>query len=81
MPLVVADPQGKLVVGESGVEPPTLATYDVSSGSAVVLATKCLSDDSDISSMALTPDGQDVVLATGAPWPRASTPATTSHRR
>jgi hypothetical protein len=68
-PLVTANPQGELVVGETSVSPPNIATYDVSSGAAVVLAPETrLSNDSDIASMALTPDGQDVVLATGAPY-------------
>lgn len=68
-PLVTANAQGELVVGETSVEPPNIATYDVSSGSAVVLAPETrLSNDSNIDSMALTPDGQDVVLATGAPY-------------
>jgi hypothetical protein len=68
-PLVSATPAGELVAGEPGQSPVQLASYDVSSGTATVLAPEeFLYDAANLSSMAITPDGTDVVLASGSPY-------------
>lgn len=68
-PIVAATPGGQLVAGEPGQSPVQLASYDVSSGTATVLAPeKYLYEAANLRSMQVTPDGKDVVLASGAPY-------------
>ncbi|MBM9508924.1 YncE family protein [Actinacidiphila acididurans] len=68
-PMVTATPSGDLVAGEPGQSPVQLATYDVSSGSADVLAPQTyLFDASTLDSFQVTPDGKDVVMASGSPY-------------
>jgi hypothetical protein len=68
-PIVTSSASGELVAGEPGQSPVQLATYDVSSGSAVVLApVEFLYDAANLGSMQITPDGTDVVTASGAPY-------------
>jgi Bacterial Ig-like domain (group 3) len=68
-PMVAATAGGELVAGEPGQSPVQLASYDVSSGTATVLAPeKYLYEAANLRSMQITPDGKDVVLASGAPY-------------
>jgi hypothetical protein len=68
-PLVAATAGGELVAGEPGQSPVQLASYDVSSGTATVLAPEEFLDEAaNLSSMQITPDGTDVVLASGYPY-------------
>lgn len=68
-PMVTAGPSGELVAGEPNQSPVQLASYDVSSGTATVLAPeKFLSNASDLNSFQITPDGTDVVIASGYPY-------------
>jgi hypothetical protein len=67
-PLVAATAGGELVAGMSE-NPVQLASYDVSGGTATVLAPeKTLSEAANLRSMQITPDGKDVVLASSAPY-------------
>lgn len=67
--MLAATAGGELVAGESGQSPVQLASYDVSSGTATVLAQEIfLYEASNLRSMHITPDGKDVVLASGAPY-------------
>lgn len=61
------------MAGEPGQSPVQLASYDVSSGTAAVLAPEEYLDAngnvaSNLGSFQVTPDGKDVVIATGAPY-------------
>jgi hypothetical protein len=68
-PMLAATAGGELVAGEPGQSPVQLASYDVSSGAAAVLAPqKYLQEAANLASMQITPDGTDVVLASGAPY-------------
>jgi hypothetical protein len=68
-PMVAATSSGELVAGEPGQSPVQLASYDVSGGTATVLAPeKYLYEAANLRSMQITPDGKDVVLASGAPY-------------
>jgi Bacterial Ig-like domain (group 3) len=68
-PMVTASAGGELVAGEPGQSPVQLASYDVSSGTATVLAPEEFFDNAaNLSSMQITPDGQDVVIASGYPY-------------
>ena len=68
-PMVAATSGGELVAGEPGQSPVQLASYDVSAGTATVLAPeKYLYEGANLRSMKITPDGKDVVLASGAPY-------------
>lgn len=68
-PMLSATSSGKLAVGEPGQSPVQLATYDVSSGNATALAPEeYLNSASNLSSLQITPDGKDVVIASGAPY-------------
>jgi hypothetical protein len=75
-PMVTASANGELVAGSPpGYSPVTLASYDVSSGAATVLAPPRFIDPptyssvaSNLGSMQITPDGADVVVANGAPY-------------
>jgi hypothetical protein len=68
-PMVTATPGGELVVGETSTSPLHLASYDVSSGTATVLAPEqYFSSASNLDSMQITPDGKDMVIASGAPY-------------
>ena len=67
-PLVTAAAGGELVAGEPSSSPVQLASYDVSSGTATVLAPeRFFYEDANLMSMQITPDGTDVVLAGGGP--------------
>ncbi len=68
-PMVTASPGGELVAGEPGQSPVQLASYDVSSGTATVLAPEeYLYNAANLSSLQVTPDGKDVVIASGYPY-------------
>jgi hypothetical protein len=72
-PMLSASRGGDLVAGEPSQSPVQLATYDVSSGTATVLAppqfiTVDGQSASNMESMQITPDGNDVVVASGAPY-------------
>lgn len=67
-PMLAATEGGELVGGEPGISPVQMASYDVSSGAATVLAQgRSLDQASDLESMQLTPDGKDVVIASDDP--------------
>lgn len=73
-PMLSASRDGKLVAGEPSQSPVQLATYDVSSGTAKVLAPSTFitaaSGESagNMAAMQITPDGKDVVVASGYPY-------------
>ncbi|HEY7275416.1 MAG TPA: hypothetical protein VH594_05595 [Trebonia sp.] len=69
-PMLAASPNGELVAGgPPGGGPIDLASYDVSSGTATVLAPRTfVGAASNLGSMQITPDGKDVVVASGAPY-------------
>src|SRR5206468_5240731 len=68
-PMLAATAGGELVAGEPGQSQVQIASYDVSSGTATVLAQEIfLYEASNLRSMQITPDGNDVVLASGAPY-------------
>ena len=69
-PMLAASPHGELVAGgPPGGSPIKLASYDVSSGRATVLAPSTYIDTaSNLQSLQITPDGKDVVVASGAPY-------------
>ncbi len=72
-PMLAAGPAGSglLIAGDTDEEPPSLHAYDVSSGAPVetaTLASAYASDYGSLVDMTVTPDGQDVVLATGSPY-------------
>ncbi|MEU9407278.1 Ig-like domain repeat protein [Streptomyces sp. NPDC048281] len=56
-----------LVAGDQDTSPASLTSYDVSSGAAAQLA-HIRTDGSDVSDLQVTPDGKDVVVASGAPY-------------
>ncbi|MFJ3798457.1 YncE family protein [Streptomyces sp. NPDC090088] len=60
---------GTIVAGAPGQSPVELAVYDVSSGSATRTAYAWdPGSSSNLSDLAVTPDGKDVVTASGAPY-------------
>jgi hypothetical protein len=60
---------GTVVAGTSGQSPNELAVFDVSSGSANRTAYAWdPGSSSDLSDLAVTPDGKDVVTASGSPY-------------
>jgi hypothetical protein len=68
-PILAASPGGELVAGETGQSPNQLASWDVSSGTATVLApSQFILSAANLRSMAITPDGTDVVTASGYPY-------------
>jgi hypothetical protein len=70
-PMLSATPSGELVAGEPSQSPVELASYDVSSGTAAVLAPQkfLTSPEADnMASLQVTPDGKDVVIASGYPY-------------
>ena len=68
-PILAASPDGELAAGEPGQSPVQLATYDVSSGTASVLAPEFFDESADnLESMQITPDGSDLVTASGFPY-------------
>lgn len=75
-PVLTASPNGELVAGDPNVESTTMASYDVSSGTATVLAAPRSLNSAAYNylstgvmrAMQITPDGKDVVVATGAPY-------------
>ncbi len=56
-----------LVAGQLGLSPATVASYDVSSGTAAKLAST-REAGSNLGDLQVTPDGKDVVVASGAPY-------------
>ena len=56
-----------LVAGDQDSSPASLTSYDVSSGTATQLA-HIRTDGSNVSDLQVTPDGKDVVVASGAPY-------------
>lgn len=65
-PMLAASPNGELVAYEPGEEPAEMASWDVSSGTATVLApTKSLLSTGFLQSLQITPDGKDVVTSSG----------------
>ncbi|MEY9946460.1 hypothetical protein [Kitasatospora sp. GAS1066B] len=68
-PLLAAGPNGELVAGEPGQSPDQLASYDVSSGTASVLAAqRFVQTGGNLANLQLTPDGSEVVTASGYPY-------------
>jgi hypothetical protein len=73
-PMLSATPNGELVAGEPVQSPLEVATYDVSSGTPSVLApptfwdTNTLPNAGNLGSLAITPDGKDVVIASASPY-------------
>jgi hypothetical protein len=68
-PILSATPSGELAAGEPAQSPDQLATYDVSSGTATVLAPELFDQSADnLQSMQITPDGKDLVTASGFPY-------------
>jgi hypothetical protein len=72
-PMLSASKNGDLVAGEPSQSPVQLASYDVSSGTATVLAPPQFiningTSASNMESMQITPDGSDVVVASGYPY-------------
>jgi WD40 repeat protein len=71
-PVLTASPSapGVLVAAEAGVSPATVTVYDVSSGTAVqkLSVWDPGGDTSNLQDMAITPDGQDLVIASGSPY-------------
>ncbi|MEU0255240.1 Ig-like domain repeat protein [Streptomyces sp. NPDC006184] len=67
-PVLDAAPgSGTLVAGAVGQSPVELASYDVSSGTATKLASTREAGD-NLGDLQVTPDGKDVVVASGAPY-------------
>ncbi|MYX96029.1 Ig-like domain repeat protein [Streptomyces sp. SID486] len=67
-PLLDAAPGSTtLVAGAPGQSPVELASYDVSSGTATKLASTREAGD-NLGDLQVTPDGKDVVVASGAPY-------------
>ncbi|MGW7238929.1 Ig-like domain repeat protein [Streptomyces sp. NPDC054804] len=56
-----------LVAGDRDLSPASLSSYDVSSGTATQLA-HIRTDGSNLNDLQVTPDGKDVVVASGAPY-------------
>lgn len=56
-----------LVAGQPGLSPSEVASYDVSSGTAQKLAST-REAGSNLGDLQVTPDGKDVVVASGAPY-------------
>lgn len=71
-PILAADPDGELVAGEDSISPASLASYDVSGGTVKVLHSQMYLTSGTVTSnlrdLAITPDGKDVVTASGAPY-------------
>jgi hypothetical protein len=68
-PMLSATASGELVAGEPGQSPDQLASWNVSSGTATVLApSEFIQSAGNLKSMAITPDGTDVVTASGSPY-------------
>ncbi|MFB7572435.1 hypothetical protein [Streptomyces sp. NPDC056165] len=68
-PMLASSPgnPGLLVAGDVSTSPTQLAVYDVSTGDARQTAYASISGGS-VSDLAVTPDGKDVVVASGAPY-------------
>ncbi|MEE4544792.1 hypothetical protein V2S66_22840 [Streptomyces sp. V4-01] len=74
-PVLASSPSapGVLVAADADSSPPTVTVYDVSSGTAVTKVSvhdpgSSPSGTGDISDMAITPDGKELVTASGAPY-------------
>lgn len=69
-PELAESPTGDLVAGEPESAPLELASYDVSSGTSTTLTPLTFMNNyAGLSSMRITPDGEDVVVATGGGSP------------
>jgi hypothetical protein len=69
-PELTASPTGDLVAGQPGLSPLEIASYDVSTGTATTLTPKrFLGNYAGLDGMQITPDGTDVVVATGGGSP------------
>jgi hypothetical protein len=67
--MLTASPTGELVAGEPNESPHPLASYDVSSGTATVLASPRTDlSASYLEAFQITPDGADVITASGSPY-------------
>ncbi|MFG3496732.1 YncE family protein [Streptomyces sp. NPDC047886] len=68
-PMLATSPgaPGMLVAGETSSNPPQLAVYDVSAGGTRETASLTASGGS-VDDLAVTPDGTEVVVASGAPY-------------
>lgn len=62
-PIVAASPSGQLVACQPLGEPTEMATFDVSSGTATVLAPEQYLPSGGCTSVRITPDGKDVVTS------------------
>jgi hypothetical protein len=69
IPMLAASPSGVLAASATTTDPTTVFTYDVSSGTPAPLASRRLDAENAgfVDSLAVTPDGKDVVLASGGP--------------
>jgi hypothetical protein len=68
-PILAASANGELAAGEPNQSPVQLATYNVSSGTATVLAPKYLDQNADnLQSMQITPDGSELVTASASSY-------------
>ena len=68
-PILAASQGGELAAGEPGQSPVQLATYNVASGTATVLAPELFDQSADnLQSMQITPDGNDLVTASAFPY-------------
>lgn len=73
-PILAAAPNGALVAGVPNQSPVQLTSFNVSCGCADELATATLSyptyteTAADLNDLAITPDGNDVVVASSAPY-------------
>ena len=70
-PMLAAGPAGsdEIAAGDTGTEPPALRVYNVSTGTPVSTASLPVGGDyGALADLAVTPDGKDLVLATGYPY-------------
>lgn len=68
-PKLAASPNGELVAGETMVSGGiNMASFDTSSGGVATAVSYGSFDGGGVESMQITPDGKDVVVASGAPY-------------
>ncbi|MEV5974608.1 Ig-like domain repeat protein [Streptomyces sp. NPDC051921] len=69
-PLLGSDPAAPnlLVAGEQGISPAHFVLYDVSTGTATQKAVHAESDMSNLRELDITPDGKQVITASGSPY-------------
>ncbi|HEX4223627.1 MAG TPA: hypothetical protein VHZ97_14765 [Pseudonocardiaceae bacterium] len=70
---ILAANRDELAAGLTGISPASVATYDVSGGTAKVLAAQqvpggFVNGPDNLTDLAITPDGADVVTASGYPY-------------